>query len=132
MNPGTATITSSVGVKLPGGTKAKKTAKRSKFGNERTTYDGIRFASKREAARYLGLKAAEATGKIRDLELQPEFRLEVNGKLVCKYRADFSYWVPSLHGWSRVIEDVKGFRTKEYRLKKALMLAVLGIDVREV
>ena len=136
MKTGSATIVSSAGVKLPGGGKARKrmpSGKPSKYANEKTTYDGIRFASKREAARYLGLKAAEATGRIRDLELQPEFRLEVNGVLVCKYRADFSYRErTSPQSWIRVVEDAKGFRTVEYRMKKKLMLACWGIVVREV
>ena len=40
-----------------------------------TTVDGIRFASKREARRYLELKLLQKAGHISDLELQPRFRL---------------------------------------------------------
>lgn len=127
MNPGTARIIDSRGVKLPGGAKAKK---RSKYRNEPTIYDGIRFASKREAARYLGLKAAQAYGKIENLKLQTEFAIEINGQLVCKYRADFDYYDCESGAW--IVEDAKGFRTKEYQLKKKLMRAVLGIEIREV
>ena len=121
-----ATITSVRGVKLPAGAKPKKPAK---YRNVKTVLDGIRFDSKREAARYLGLKAAAATGRISDLYLQPRFRLEVNGSLICYYVADFQYRDDSGHV---VVEDVKGVKTPAYRLKKALMLAVLGIAIREV
>jgi hypothetical protein len=33
---------------------------------------------------------------------------------------------------AQVVEDVKGYRTRDYILKKALMFAVYGIDVVEV
>jgi hypothetical protein len=31
-----------------------------------------------------------------------------------------------------IVEDAKGCRTRAYRIKKKLMLALLGIDVKEV
>ena len=123
---GTATIIERK-VKLPAGAKAKKP---SKYRNEPVTVDGVRFASKREAARYLGLKVAQVAGMIRELKTQTEFALMVNGMFICRYRSDFDY-VDTRTG-EHVVEDVKGFRTKDYKLKKALMLATLGIEVREV
>jgi hypothetical protein len=101
-----------------------------KYRNVPTTYDGIRFASKREAGRYLVLKAMQEGGLIAGLQTQPPFRLEVNGYLICKYVADFRY-VDVATG-REVIEDAKGVRTQAYKLKKKLMLAIHGIDVREV
>ena len=52
-----------------------------------------------------------------------------------KYRADFSYLRPVREGadtrWERVVEDVKGFRTKDYEIKRKLMLD-RGVKVVEV
>lgn len=52
-----------------------------------------------------------------------------------KYRADFSYRRAVKEGvdtrWEVVVEDVKGYKTKEYELKKKLM-AGRGIHVVEV
>lgn len=44
----------------------------SKYGAQRTTIDGIAFASKREASRYQELKLMQMAGEIQDLELQPD------------------------------------------------------------
>ena len=81
-------------------------------------------------------------GVIRDLKLQPEFALQEAfttslGERVraIKYRADFSYRRAVKEGvdtrWEVVVEDVKGYKTKEYELKKKLM-AGRGIHVVEV
>lgn len=101
----------------------------SKFGNIPTRIDGHLFHSKKEAHRYLELKAMQNGGLIRDLELQPAFDLAVNDVKVCRYIADFRYRDMSTD--EVVVEDVKGMRTKDYVLKARLMLAVHGIEVRE-
>src|ERR1700739_3349038 len=93
--------------------------RRQKYGARRTTVDGITFDSAAEARRYGELKLLERAGEISGLELQPEFPFLVKGKVIFKYVADFSYW----DGRSRVTEDVKGFRTKEYILKRKLIEA---------
>lgn len=123
-----ARIISTRGVNLP---KAKK-GKRSKYRNVRTCRDGIMFHSKREADRYVVLKAREKVGEIRNLELQPFFILEVNNVAICTYFADFGYQERSVGDWWRVVEDVKGVRTDVYKLKKKLMKAIHGIEIREV
>ena len=116
---------------------------RSKYGAIRTTVDGIVFASKAEARRYAELKLLEKAGRIRDLELQPSFPLEVvsprNGEViqVGTYRADFRYREIEMHEggfgrWRIVIEDVKGMPTPVYRLKKKLMEARYGIAITEI
>lgn len=102
-------------------------APRRKYGNEPVTIGGMRFASKREAARYATLLYAEMAGEISDLECQPRFRLEVNGVKVCEYRGDFRY----RRNGQVVIEDVKGMRLPLYRLKVKLMKVCLGIEVLE-
>ena len=108
---------------------------RTKYRNQPTVVDGRRFSSKKEARRYSELRLMLRAGYIHDLELQPPFKIEINGIKVCRYVSDFSYW-ESVNGgkagpFRRVVEDTKGYKTPEYRLKKKLMLAVLGIDVRE-
>ena len=101
---------------------------RQKYGNRRTEVDGITFDSAKEARRYQALKLLEAAGKISELKVHPHWFCVVNGVLVCKYVADFSY----LDGerWF-VCEDVKGIRTPVYRLKRALMAACHGIIILE-
>lgn len=104
--------------------------RRTKFGNIRTEVDGIKFDSRAEARRYNELKLLDRAGEIEHLGLQPKFDLTVNGHLVCRYIADFSYWS---RGY-RVIEDVKSKATKtpQYRIKVKLLKALTGIEVREV
>jgi hypothetical protein len=100
-----------------------------------TVIDGIRFASKKEAARYCDLKLLEKAGEIRELELQPRFPLYVckrqNGELhkVCDYVADFRYR-QGPRG-ILVIEDVKGMRTPTYRLKRKMVEAQYGFEIME-
>jgi hypothetical protein len=106
-----------------------------KYRAEPTTVDGFRFASKREARRYVELKLLERAGKIGGLEIQPRFDLCVgamDGRRVkiCTYVADFRYW--DLVAKRSVVEDVKGVRTPVYRLKRKLMLALYGVDVQEI
>jgi hypothetical protein len=100
-----------------------------KFGNIPTRIDNVTFHSKKEAHRYLELKAMQEGGLIRDLELQPSFDIVVNDVKVCRYIADFRYRDLALD--EEIVEDVKGMRTKEYQIKARLMLAVHSIEVKE-
>lgn len=85
--------------------------------------DGIRFDSTKEARRYRELKLMEAQGKISELKLQPKFELV----LKCKYKADFQY----IENGARVVEDVKGYKTREYLQKRKLMKEQHGITIKE-
>lgn len=83
--------------------------------------DGIMFASKAEKERYDELKMLERCGKISNLELQPKFLLIPKikkGDRATYYIADFAY----IRDGKRIIEDVKGFKTAVYKLKKKLLL----------
>lgn len=95
--------------------------KRHKFSAKPTVVDGIRFASKAEADRYGHLKLLEQNQFIYGLELQPKFPIHINGQQVCTYVADFRYRKTS--GGDDIIEDVKGFKTPVYSLKKKLFEA---------
>ena len=103
---------------------------RAKYGNNKVEIDGKKFDSKAEGARYVELKRLQEGGVISDLKTQEEFALPVNGALICKYRADFCY--VDVDG-NRVVEDVKGGPvTPVYTLKKKLMKAIHGIEIKEV
>ena len=109
----------------------------SKFGNRKTTVDGITFDSAKEANRWAELKLLERAGKITELQRQPGYTLipkQVrNGKMIERpviYKADFSYHDEETG--TDVVEDVKGLRTKEYIIKRKLMLWEYGIMVKEV
>lgn len=116
-----------------------------KYGNKKTTVDGITFDSKKEAQRYHELKLREKAGEIRSLQLQFQYPLMVpsvigNGgpyERVClgKYIADFRYEEFLRPGRSKecrtVVEDVKGFKTPLYRWKKKHFEAQYGIKIRE-
>ena len=109
--------------------------KHNKYGNRRTEVDGIMFHSAKEAKRYTELKLMERAGEIRNLRLQVPFDLTVKGEKICRYVADFVYQERNgflyAKKWDRIVEDVKGVRTKEYRMKERLMWAIHGIKIRE-
>jgi hypothetical protein len=102
--------------------------KLSKYRATPVAIDNIRFASKREGTRYLLLKTLFRAGVIQNLEIQPSFPFELEGKTIFTYRADFAYF----DGDARVVEDSKGFRTPVYRLKKKLIEAAYKIKIVEV
>lgn len=108
-----------------------------KYNNKKITVDGQIFDSKKEASRYEELRLLEKAGEIKDLRTQVKFKLipaqrdEATGKVVereCSYKADFVYEEDG----KTVVEDVKGFRTKEYVIKRKLMLWRYGIRIKEV
>jgi hypothetical protein len=101
-------------------------ARESKYGNQRVTIDGILFDSQKEAEKYCELKMLRQIGEVTRLETQPAFLLQEaywddKNKYVRPiiYKADFR--VTYRDGRVEVI-DTKGFRTKEYLLKKKLFL----------
>lgn len=103
----------------------------SKYKNRQITIDGHKFPSHKEGKRYLQLKLLQANGEIRDLQLQVPFRCEVNGKLICKYLCDFVYEEYRHGKWTKILDDAKGFQTDIYKLKKKLILAIHGFEIRE-
>lgn len=117
-----------------------------KYHNRKVTVDGITFDSTKECRRYLDLKLLERCGKISNLELQKRFELipaqyepsrvgvrggTIKGKLLERavaYIADFVY----IENGKLVVEDTKGMRTAEYKIKRKLMLYKYGIRIREL
>lgn len=117
-----------------------------KYKNIKATINGITFDSKREANRYAELRLLEKAGIIQNLQLQVKYVLIPvqkepdtvgarggihKGKVIekeCSYIADFVYEEDG----ETVVEDTKGFRTKDYIIKRKLMLERYGIRIREI
>jgi hypothetical protein len=104
--------------RLPGDPKP------SKYRNHKTPYKGKVYDSQREANRAAELDMLVKAGEIAGYAEQVGFLLA--GGIV--YRADFV--VLEWDGTYRV-EDAKGVRTKEYRIKKRLMKEK-GLEIEEV
>lgn len=106
-----------------------------KYRNKKVVVDGITFDSRKEAMRYQELRLSEQMGVISDLRTQVTFELipnqRIDGKVVersVKYIADFVY----TSNGQTVVEDTKGFRTTDYKLKRKMMLFFHGIRIKEV
>ena len=106
----------------------------SKYNSERTTIGGETFDSRKEAERWVVLRAKEERGEISDLRRQVKYVLipaqYKDGKCIFRsvtYIADFVYEQDG----EKVVEDVKGFRTPEYIIKRKLMYQIFGIYVME-
>lgn len=108
-------------------------ARGSKYNARKTVIDGIEFDSAKEAKRYTRLRDLERSGKIQGLRLQVPF--EILPSFECdgvKYRgmsyvADFVYY----RDGKVVVEDCKGFKTAEYKMKKKLMAYMNHINIEE-
>ena len=106
------------------------------------TSDGIVFDSRRESRRWIQLRLLERAGKISNLKRQVKYVLipsqyekseAKKRKLLereCSYVADFVYWDNEKN--ELVVEDTKGVRTKDYIIKRKLMLKEYGIKITEV
>lgn len=116
----------------------------SKYHSRKITKDGISYDSVREYHRWCELQLLERAGKITKLRRQVRFylipahyeKIEVNGKIKRKcierevsYIADFTYYDEN---GEFVVEDAKGFKTKDFIIKRKLMLHVHGIRIVEV
>lgn len=120
-----------------------------KYNNKKCTVNGIIFDSRKEARRYQELRLLQRAGVIKSLQRQVKYvlipaqyesfeRYGKNGqeltpgkKLIereCAYVADFVY----VEDGKTVIEDTKGMKTKDYIIKRKLMLHIHGIRIREV
>lgn len=121
---------------------------KSKYGAKKVEIDGIIFDSKKEGRRYQELKMLQKAGDISGLQRQVKYILIpaqrepdtkgprggiIKGKLLereCSYIADFVY--KNTHSGEWVIEDTKGFRTAEYKIKRKMMLYFHNIRIKEV
>lgn len=112
---------------------ASASCKRNKYGARRVGA----HASVKEHNRAAQLRLMQRTGLISGLREQvrylliPSHRFE-DGTLerACHYIADFVY--TDNETGQTIVEDTKGVRTKEYIIKRKLMLAVHGIRIKEI
>ena len=112
--------------------KAEKHGRIPRANKLRRTVDGITFDSLAEANRWKVLRLAEIAGRISRLERQVKYPCEVNGIHVCTMILDFEYLNET---GQLVTEDQKSAHTRKdpvYRIKKKLVEAIYGIQVREV
>ena len=108
---------------------------RSKYHAKKVTYNGITFDSKKEYRRFCELSQLEKAGAITDLKRQVKYELlpsqRIDGKVVERpvyYVADFTYEQDG----KTIVEDTKGVKTRDYILKRKLLLYFHGIKIKEV
>lgn len=109
----------------------------SKYKAKKTSIDGIKFDSQKEANRYLDLLVLQRAGLIQDLHRQVRFELQPsykkNGKTIraITYIADFVYY-DTFKG-EKIVEDTKGYRTEIYKLKKKIFeYKYPNLEIKEV
>ncbi len=98
---------------------------RHKFRAIRCEEDGIKFASKKEAKRYIELKALQRLGEVVFFLKQTPFHLTGGVKYVCDYLV---FW----KNGEVTIEDVKGMKTPMYTLKKKQVEVMYPIKITEI
>lgn len=107
-------------------------AKPQKYRNLKVTDGaGAVHDSRKEYRRWCELELRERAGEIRSLRRQVPYALVVNGVLVCSYVADFVF----VEGEATVLEDSKSPVTRKlaaYRIKRKLVQAIYGYEIREV
>ena len=122
---------------------------RNKYHARKCVLDGIIFDSRKEAQRYSELLLLQRAKEISCLARQRKYvlipaqyeyyerfgkrgqELQPGKRLIekeCAYIADFVYE----ENGKTVVEDVKGMKTKDYIIKRKLMLFKYDIRIREV
>lgn len=96
-----------------------------KFKAKATETDGIKFASKKEAKRYINLKTLKKAGEIVFFLRQIPFYLPGGVKYVCDFQI---FWTNGII----TFEDAKGFKTESYKAKKKMVEALYPIEILEV
>ena len=87
------------------------------------------FDSKAEALRAVVLWQMQKDGDISGLEFQIKYPLVVNDVKIGSWSADFRYVDKA---GQTIVEDVKGYRTQQYALRKKLMKAIHGVTITEI
>lgn len=123
--------------------------KASKYHSKKVVTPDGEFDSKKEYRRFRDLYLLQEAGEIRGLRRQVSYLLipeqrepdetgprggVKRGRLIerkVEYVADFVYTERQDGCWTEVVEDCKGMKTREYIIKRKLMLYVHGIRLRE-
>jgi len=112
--------------------------KRKAINSKKCEFNGFKFDSQTEMSRYMELMMLVKIGDVRDLEVHPCIRIDVDGVHICKYNPDFRY--KNKLG-ETIVEDVKGnWKNKKafhattnwqiFRLKCKMLKAIYGIEVQ--
>lgn len=122
--------------------------RKNKYKAIKCSVNGIEFDSRKEARRYQELLLLQRAGAILNLKRQVKYvlipaqyetyerygkkgqRLKDGQRLLekeCAYVADFVYE----ENGKEIVEDTKGIKTKDYIIKRKLMLYIHGIRVKE-
>lgn len=115
----------------------REVEKRAKYGNRKVVTEDGTFDSEKEYRRWRELKLMERAGEIHSLQRQVPYVLipsqrDENGRVIereVRYVADFAYREKPNR---LVVEDTKGMKTREYIIKRKLLLYRLGIRIKEV
>ncbi len=106
-----------------------------KYHSKKVTKDGVTFDSVKEWRRWNELVLLERAGRIQGLRRQVKYELipsqRIGGKVAeraCQYIADFVYE----ENGKVIVEDTKGYKTKDYIIKRKLLLFRFGIQIKEV
>lgn len=112
------------------GSKAKVAKNRSKYKNRKVERGGIKYDSQKEAKRAFDLELKQRKGEVSELKRQVKFTLQDSFEIPSKktkqgfetireiiYKADFTYFM----GGQFYIEDVKGYKTPEYKIKAKML-----------
>ncbi len=90
-------------------------------------YAGRTYHSKAEALRAFELDCAKAAGHILGWEPQVALPIRLNGVHICNVVVDFC--ITELDN-SKTYEEIKGFETEVYKLKRKLLLAMYGREFK--
>ena len=124
------------------GSNGKVAQNRSKYKNRKVERGGVRYDSAKEAKRAFDLELKQRAGEVSELKRQVKFILQESFKIPSKktkqgfetikeiaYIADFTYFM----GGQFYIEDVKGYKTPEYKIKaKMLRKKIAGGEIDAV
>jgi hypothetical protein len=106
-----------------------------KYHSRKIAVGGQSYDSKKEYKRWCELVLLQKAGQVTNLNRQVKYELipsqRIDGRVAeraCTYVADFVYE----QNGKTVVEDTKGFKTKDYIIKRKLMLWVHGIRIVEV
>ena len=103
------------------GTSAPK-ARRGKYDAKPVHIDDIRFASTAEGKRYCELRTLKACGEVTRFHRQVIFDLPGGTRYICDFQI---FWADGRVTY----EDVKGFETSEFKLKRKQVRALYGVEI---
>lgn len=102
---------------------------KSKYKNKRTFYNGRWYDSEKEARRAGELDLMLKAGVVKKWTPQVKFDFIHDDKKICAYVLDF---LVEYKDGTTEYEDVKGFKTSVYKLKKKMMKTFYDIDIKEI